>query len=278
MSTTCTDRAEQRLLFVTGGLDEAEREAFGRHMSGCETCTNVVRAAREVLDHEEPAFAEKDLSSIEQVGARLMRRIRDGQHTPAVASPPPRARWLRSALAAGISATLVGGGAWIAHRHAVAPLLASNQALGEQLAVVHEERARLAAERDELQGLFDGATRQVNMLRAEDLIVVTLTATEPSSAAAARIFWHAKTFRCYISARGLAPLGAERRYALWVFTDSGETILVGSFDSDAAGDASMYAELPDGTTGIVRVIVTDEPEGIADSPTGSEHLVWLLRT
>ena len=277
MSATCSDRAEQRLLFATGGLDEVEREAFRLHMAGCETCTNVVRAAREVLEDEEPALPEEDLSSIEQVRARLMRRVRDGQHTPAVSFPQPRARWLRSALAAGISATLVGGGAWIAHRHAAAPLLASNQALEEQLAVLHEERARLAAGRDELQGLLDGAMRQVNMLRAEDLVVVSLTATEPSSAAAARIFWHAKTFRCYISARGLPPLDADRRYALWVFTSSGETILVGSFDSDAAGDANMYAELPDGTTGIVRVIVTDEPEGIADSPTGSEHLVWLLR-
>ena len=278
MSATCSDRAEERLLFATDGLDEAEREAFELHMSGCETCTTVVQAALGVLEHEDPAIPEEDLSSIEQVRARLMRRVRDGQHTPAVASPLPRARWLPSALAAGISATLVGGGAWIAHQDAAAPLLASNQALEEQLAVLHEERARLAAERDELQGLFDGATRQVNMLRAEDLVVVSLSATEPSSAAAARIFWHAKTFRCYISARGLPPLDAGRRYALWVFTRSGETILVGSFDSDAAGDASMYAELPDGTTGIVRVIVTDEPEGIADSPTGSEHLVWLLRT
>ncbi len=278
MSATCSDRAEERLLFATDGLDEAEREAFELHMSGCETCTNVVRAAREVLEHEEPVLAEEDLSSIEQVGARLMRRVRDGPHPPAVASPLPRTRWLRSALAAGVSATLVGGGAWIAHRQAVAPLFASNQALEEQLAVLREERARLAADRDELQGLLDGATRQVNMLRAEDLVVISLSATEPSSAAAARIFWHAKTFRCYISARGLAPLDAGRRYALWVFTRSGETILVGSFDSDVAGDASMYAELPDGTAGIVRVIVTDEPEGIADSPTGSEHLVWLLRT
>lgn len=278
MSATCSDRGEQRLLFATGGLDEAGREAFRLHMTGCETCTNVVRAAREVLEHEDPALPEEDLASIEQARARLMRRVQDDQHTPAVASPLPHARWLRAALAAGISATLVGGGAWIAHRHAVAPLLASNQALEEQLAVLHEERARLAAERDELQSLLDGATRQVNMLRAEDLVVVSLSATEPSSAAAARIFWHAKTFRCYISARGLPPLDTDRRYALWVFTSSGETILVGSFDADAAGDANMYAELPEGTTGIVRVIVTDEPEGIADSPTGPEHVVWLRPT
>ncbi len=277
MSAKC-DRAGERLLFVAGGLAETERAAFERHMSGCETCANVVHAARQVLEAGAPPLADADLSSVERVRASLLRRVGDALPRPADASAPPPSRWLRPALAAVVSATLVGGAAWIAHRQAVAPLLESNRELEKRLAELHDERDRVVAERDELRGLLEGATRQVKLLGAEDLVVVSLTATEPASAAAARIFWHAETFRCYISARGLPPLEAGRRYALWVFTSSGETILVGSFDVDAAGEAGMYAELPEGTTGIVRVVVTDEPEAITGSPTGPEHLVWLRPT
>lgn len=275
MSASC-ERGEQRLLFVTGALDADERAEFEDHLAGCETCAAVVGAAREALEEDPSTPLEADAASLERVKARLLRGVLEGP--PALQPPPPPARsrsaWLPAALAAGLAAVWVGAGAWFLHRDAVAPLLEDNQVLSQQAAVLEAERARLAAQRDDLRSELDRARREVDLLRQDDLVVVPLTATAAATGAKARILWHAKSQRCYMTAHGLPPLAAGRRYVMWVVTSSGKTILVGTFASDAEGEGFMYGELPHGTPAIDRVVITDEPETLPSAPTGAERLVW----
>jgi hypothetical protein len=276
VSASC-DRREQRLLFVTGALDAAERHEFERHVAGCEACADVVWAAREALEEEPAPPLEVDAASLERVRARLLRSVRDGQPAPPPPPPAPaasRARWLQPALAAGLAAAGVGAVAWLLHRDAVAPLVESNEVLSEQAAVLEAERTRLEAQRDELRAQLDLTAREVDLLRKEDLVVVPLTATAAAAGAKARILWHAKSQRCYMTAHGLPPLDAGRRYVMWVVTATGKTILVGTFASNPAGEGFMYGELPKGTPAIDRVVITDEPEDLPSAPTGKERLVW----
>jgi hypothetical protein len=273
VSATCRERGEQRLLFVLDGLDAPARVEFERHLVECERCAGAVAAAREALEEEEsPPLSEAADASLERARARLAERIREaGRPAPS----PARAGWLRSALAAALAAALAGGAVWLAQRRALAGLEESNRALEQRVALLGDEQATLSTQNGELRQHLSQALRALDLLRADDLVVVQMTAAAADSAAKARIFWHPKTFRCYLSAHGLPRLGGERRYALWVFTGAGDTILVGSFDTDADGAGALYAELPDGTTGITRVVLTDEAEAAGASPSGPEHLVWL---
>jgi hypothetical protein len=278
MSPVSCERREDRLLYVAGALDEAGQARFEEHLSGCGACARVVDAAFEAMGEDESD--EPTSGSLERVRTRLGRRMREpAAIAPARGAASPSPRW-RTALAAGVGALLLAAGAWLAHQRVIDPLREENQALAHGLAQLRETQSALEARLDDLRGTLARSRREVDLLRAEDLVEVAMTATRPASDARARIFWHAETYRCYVVAHGLPPLGPGRRYALWVSTGDGQTIPVGSFRVNADGSAEIYAELPDGTRGITRVLLTDEPadEAAVDGPSGSEHLVWLRPT
>ncbi len=275
MRGPCNERGEQLLLFVLDALDAAEHEAFTAHLADCEHCANAVRAARVVLEEKAPPELRRDADSLDRVRLRLQRRVRGA--LPLTAAPPTsRAPVLRAAaLAAGVAAALVGAGGWLLHHRDLAQLEQTRRTLEQRRIAIEQEVSGLTSQRDEIDARLALARREVDLLRAENLVIVPLEAVSASSDARARIFWHPPTLRCYILARGLPPLGDGRRYALWVFTASGNTILVGSFSADASGRGDLYAELPaTATERIDRVVVTDEPAQVGAAPTGAEHLIW----
>jgi len=275
VSGACTERGEQQLLFVLEALEAAEREEFEAHLAACEHCTEAVRTAREALEPD-AASARTDEESLERVRRRLRQRV---SGTPGHTAPRPaaaRSAFPRAALAAGVAIALVGAGGYWLHRREAAQWEERHRALERRTVALEQEVAQLAGQRDALDAQLELAQRKADVLGAKNLVLVPLEPVGPGQDARARIFWDPPTLRCYLLARGLSPLADDRRYALWVFTASGEAILVGSFSADGAGQGALYAELPPAAAErIDRVVVTDEPASIGAAPTGAEHLIWL---
>jgi hypothetical protein len=250
------------------------------------------RAEVEAWLAREGAPARAALAEAELEVAGLTRALAPVAPDPAVRErlrrriEAPRARrassgWARAALAAGLAALAAGGlgyglGRSLAERDAGARVAA----LAAELAEAHAQRdaldAQLAeaiAERDALDEELaeqEAAYRQleseqvlarktIETLSADHTEALSMVGTAARPDARARVYWDWDSWYCYLRAEGLSP-GPNGVYALWLFTEDGDVIGVGTFGTDARGEATLIAPVPHDVGHVVRAGVSIEPD------------------
>jgi hypothetical protein len=133
--------------------------------------------------------------------------------------------------------------------------------------------AHVEEERDELErelGALERAAREqesdlvlarkaLGVVTAENMDSLVLRGTPKRPEARARVYWDWDEWYCYLEAEGLgATPGAI--YALWLFTEDGNVVPVGTFEADAKGKATFLAPVPHDVGHVVRAGVSLEPD------------------
>jgi anti-sigma-K factor RskA len=125
--------------------------------------------------------------------------------------------------------------------------------------------ARLAAARAEA----DKRHQQLEtLLEAEkDLYVAQMRSDDTVSGPGIQFFWNAKQHVAMAHAFRLRPAPAGRVYQLWLIRD-GKPIPSTVFNSDPDGHALIEnVAVPESTTGVTQVLLTEEPAGGSPQPT-----------
>lgn len=181
-------------------------------------------------------------------------------------------------------------------------LSAQEQALREQARLIEAQRDRLAAQdeqiervafsiqaqeavTDELRALFanqqndlmvlmrreDEARRVLSLLSAPRLEAYVLAGTPDAPAAAGRMFYDPQSRRLRLTVAGLDPAAAGRTYQAWFVLDEGEgaPVSLGTFNTNAQGEAVFEATLNQAPSGIALAAVSVEPVGGVPAPTGA---------
>lgn len=121
---------------------------------------------------------------------------------------------------------------------------------------------------DSLRTLLAQRDSMVAALRNPRTRVVDLASYMPP-APPGRAFWDQSHQHLMITITGLKPPDPGRTYQLWVMARGHtEPMSAGTFTPDATGRAEMTSEVPVDPNGLRRVVVTDEPEGGSQLPTG----------
>jgi anti-sigma-K factor RskA len=250
--TTAHEWQELAAPYALGALAPEERSAFEAHLAGCDACRAEVRAFTEVaglLAYGAPA-AEPPAGLRDRVLAEA-RRVRP------IAAPrrPATGAWLAAAAAL----VLAIGAAITAWRMAGRVRILERQ-------VAADDSSKAAT--DSALAMLTGA--QVN--------VVTLAGTgRPPSA---RVFWNRARGRFVVFAFDLPQAPAGRGYQLWAIAKGQAPMSMGTFNTDAAGRATVV--LPVGrdiaALGFVdNCALTEEPAGGSPQPTETPRLLgaWL---
>lgn len=228
--------------YALDALAPEERARFEAHLSDCAVCRAEVQSLREV------AALLAHAAPAEAPSAGLRDRVlAEGKRV----RPLRAARWIP----------------WIA---AAASLV---------LAVRGAREARL--ERGRAESLATQVAARDSLIRdltGPEVHVVTLASTgrEPS----ARVFWNHLTQRFVVLAFDLPAPRAGRTYQLWALAKDHAPVSMGTFDTDARGQAALVIPVD------ARVIdlgllgqcaVTDEPAGGSPRPTTTPFLVgtWI---
>jgi hypothetical protein len=261
-------RRDELLLYASGALEGPERESLEAHLrSGCALCSADLSAAEAVVTAL--ALSSSPAEPPTAVRTRLLERVgkRAGARAPtAEASGGIHAGHL---LAAGLAAVVTAGIGLALVEHV------SPRELGELEAERDELRAQLAQQDEELAGLEEAVERNaelIQFLRTPGIHSVALTQTERQPNATARVFWEWEDYACHLHASGLRPPAAERVYVLWIHTEDGATIRVGTFLPDPDGEADLFARLPRDVGRVVRTSVTEEAIGAVEKPSGAIQL------
>ena len=279
---------DELLLYAAGALPEPEQAELEAHLrGGCPRCQADLSSADAVL--LDLALSPAPVEPSPAVKARLLERVRRSSEARVASAnrarlAPARRRYFAAAgIAALVAATLAAA---FVERFAVAPLRARADALEERVRGLGEELDTLAGERDELRAQVDEQDREIGtleeaadtnaelirFLRSPDLHSVALVATVRQPDAQARVFWTWDDYACHLHAEGLQPLVSEHVYALWLDTEAGETIRVGSFVPGPRGEGTLLARLPRDTARVVRASVTEEASRDGDRPSGALQL------
>ena len=244
--TTAHEWQDLAAPYALGVLTLPERNAFEAHVTGCEACRAEVRAFAEVaglLAHAAPP-AEPPPGLRARVLAEA-RRVR----------PRPSVRWL--AAAAGLLLALAAGveGWRLAGR-------------------VRALEGRIAA----LDSSAAVAESTLAMLTGPQVHVVSLAGTErvPS----ARVFWNHTRSRFVVFAFDLLPAPAGRAYQLWAIANGRAPLSMGTFNTDAAGRATVVLPVSQDIAALGFVDncgLTEEPAGGSPQPTETPRLLgaWL---
>lgn len=244
--TTAHEWQDLAAPYALGVLTLPERTAFEAHLTGCEVCRGEVRAFAEVaglLAHAAPP-AEPSSGLRARVLAQA-RRVR----------PRPSVGWL--AAAAGLLLALAAGveGWRLAGR--VRALEGRMTALDSSAAVAESTLA---------------------MLTGPQVHVVSLAGT--GRAPSARVFWNHVRSRFIVFAFDLPPAPAGRAYQLWAIANGKAPMSMGTFNTDAAGRATVVLPVSQDIAALGFVDncgLTEEPAGGSPQPTETPRLLgaWL---
>ncbi len=285
----CATSATDLWLLAAGELPDADAERLTLHVASCAVCNerlvNASALFRETgVDLVRPVAPPPDLK------AELMARV--------AATQPRRPRWAALAAAAGLAGALLGSAVagWVAWERFVP----AEEKLRFELALVHEtgrkqERriAQLTARLEDLErkavpGFAParvGAEIGPGSERAEAwraLLQWTQeappTGPRPDLAAkqvqtTAQVFCLESEGLCVLRAAGLPAPQSGQSYALWLTNVVGRYYLVGTFDVDANGEASLLASAPVDVREVARSVITLESGEAGWRPAGSVVLV-----
>jgi hypothetical protein len=277
------DRGDLLFLYAAGTLDGAERDEVDAWLDagGAEASAELGRAADEVA-----ALLGAQAPIAPPAGARerLLARVAAARVAPFAARDDG---WQRSLLAAGLAGIVAAGvaGLWAyrtgeaAANERTETVRAELEEARQELAVAREAQASLDQELAELEARTDAleseqvtAQKMIETMRAEDSESLALTGTGSQPDARGRVFWDWDTWYCYLHATGLAP-DPDRVYAVWLFTEDG-VVGVGTFHSNAQGEADFLGPVPQDVGHVVRAGVSVEPDAdIGSKPRGEVVLV-----
>jgi hypothetical protein len=139
------------------------------------------------------------------------------------------------------------------------------RALRETVAASTAEATSLRAELITMRKNAVEVTRVINVLKAPDMLSVSLKGQGTMPDAAGRAFW-SRTAGLMFTADRLPALPAGRVYQLWTITGTAATG-AGTFTPDAQGAASVSGLVPAGAPKPDAFGVTIEPAGGSATPT-----------
>ena len=264
-------------LFVVDADDRETRRALLDHLAGCEECRRALQEYQQAADalsqavpqiRPRPELRARTLAAIVGQGAP---RGATSAPAPVVlpAPPPQRARggwapWL-AAAAALVAAVATAG------------LLQTRAEVSDLRATLALWQARVAdAERNAQasQATLVTYRRQLDVMTADDLLLVSLSGLPPANAAQGKAFVSRSQNAILFTARDLPPLPGARVYQLWAVA-GGQAISAGTFVPDARGRSQLVSDVPALTTRPDALAVTVEPEGGVPAPTGPKYLLGV---
>ncbi len=262
-------------LHVLDADDAATRAELIEHLAGCAACREALREYQLAAD----ALAQSvpEIRPRPELRARTLAAIVGGktQDAPARMQPPPGpvvkapvrtswAPWLAAAAAVIAAVTTFG-------------LLQTRAELADLRVMLATWQARVAeAERSAQasQATLVTYRRQLDVMTADDLLLVSLSGLPPANAAQAKAFVSRSQNAILFTARDLPALPAARVYQLWAVA-GGQAISAGTFVPDARGRSQLVADVPALTTRPDALAVTVEPEGGVPAPTGPKYLLGV---
>lgn len=275
------DRDDILFLYAAGALDVGEREEVEGWIAagGPEMNERLAAAEREVAllaasqPPVTPPSAVRDRVRA-RVDASLVRRI------------PRRSPFAHPALAAGIAALVAAGiTGGVVHRlglereatlraqlatvqNELAQVQADLEAAREAATFAQEEIAELEANHRALESDLVLAEKTIMVLSSDEMQSLALAGTPALPTARGRVFWDWKNWYCYLHAEGVTK-DPKQIYAMWLFTDDGNVVGVGTFHPDTDGEAVFLAPVPHDVGHVIRAGVSLEPdEDLGTRPRG----------
>jgi anti-sigma-K factor RskA len=291
------ERDDLLFLYAAGALEGDERDEVEAWLARGDPAlrAELARAEEELA---QLAAGLRPVAPSALVKARLMRRVAaeaPGKRPPLASGAVParhrrRALHLRPVLAASLATLLAAGlAAWVTRRTAEQAAARQAEQLEDRLDAAGREiaglRSRLdaagAAQKDLndqleeqeasdriLQGELVLDRKAISLLSSEKMESLALRGTPARPGARARVFWDWKNWYCYLHAEGLT-VDASHVYALWLFTERGEVVSVGTFSAGPDGEATLIAPVPHDLGRVVRAGVSVEPDAdLGPEPRG----------
>ena len=237
--------------YALDSLDAGERTLFEAHLSGCAECRHNVQEYRDVaglLAHAAPTIAVPS-----NLGARVAQLVQqDGSDSKQVMRRRFSASWLAIAALFVLAAT----GAVIVYR---------TQVQADDL------RARVAALTEQSEQMNARAARTdslMNLLTGHEVHVVSLAQGDQKPVM--RVFWNHEASRFIVTAFELPPAQPGKTYQLWAISNGKAPVSMGTFNTDANGDATAVLAVSDEVKnlGFINLCaVPQEPAGGSPQPT-----------
>jgi len=262
-------------LFVVDADDQATRRELLDHLAGCDECRHALQEYQQAAD----ALAQ----SVPQIRPRPELRARTLAAIVGTGTQAEGAKVHRMPTPAPAPATRAGWAPWLAAAAALvaavatAGLFQTRAELSEMRSTLAVWQARVAdAERNAQasQATLVTYRRQLDVMTADDLLLVSLSGLPPANAAQAKAFVSRSQNAILFTARDLPSLPAARVYQLWAVA-GGQAISAGTFVPDARGRSQLVADVPALTARPDALAVTVEPEGGVPAPTGPKYLLGV---
>lgn len=272
-------------LYLTDGLEPAEREALRKHIaSGCPRCAGA-------LAEWETTFAAVPLALEDQAPAPALRQTLIDQlpaqevspSRPAASVPARKPMTLRHklkhqstlrpfAMAAGFAGILVCISAWVVLRESRAIRSNYTDQLNRQKSDIAKLEERLGTAEQRLR-LADQTNE---LLRSPDVRIYALAGADPQPTASAKIFWSPSQNAWRVEAQNMKPAGPGKTYEVWYIPKGQPPISAGIFDVDATGHGTSIAKIPQNAGPLAIAAITDERAGgsIGGVPKGQIQLAY----
>lgn len=238
--------AEDVLLYALGSLDAGERQSFEAHLQQCAECRRELLAVQEDLG----------LLAMSTAGPKPPARSRERFIAAITKEPRPTAR----------PANIGRGWMWIPWFATLvfallsALLYFTNLRIKNDLASI---RANSQNQETELQQ----AREMRDLLVSSTAIRVSMTAPNEKPKPQGKTIYSPEKGRLIFIASNLPSAPANKAYELWLVPKQGAPIPAGTFQTDAAGNATMLqVSLPSGVQPKAFAVTIEKAEGSA-TPT-----------
>jgi anti-sigma-K factor RskA len=238
--------------YCTDALEPPERAAFEEHLAGCTECREEAADFREVLAALADAHPVLPPSTLEDA---IVGRARRGATDVIGTGPTPVGR--RAPAPTGATAVLPAHPAWrraapwMAAAAAGAALFAGGVSLGRQQA---SDASASGPSRD--------MAAVVAVVSAVDAHVMPVEIMGTTS----RVVTSGEMDKSALLASELPMPAKGMVYQVWSVTDDGQMNSAGCFTPDA--DGHIAAVLDGGAAGVDKYMITMEPPGGSEHPTG----------
>ena len=233
--------AEDVLLYALGSLDEGARQSFDAHLHTCAECRRELQAAQEDLG----------LLALSTAGAKPPARSRE-RFLKAIANEP---------RAAGRPANVGKGWMWIPWFATLAFALLSSLLYFTNLRIKNDLasiRANSQSQTVELQQ----AHEMLDLLQSHEAVRVNLAAPNEKPRPQGKTIYSPEKGQLIFMASNLPPAPANKAYELWLVPKQGAPVPAGTFQTDAAGNATMMqVSVPSGMQAKAFAVTIEKAEG-----------------